>query len=152
MAGGGQSAGSLGRRSGWSDQQHLLLIRWPMRRKLKRADVFSLRFSRLSILAEFITYFLAVPEKGSPLQGRYVNEHIGSAVFRRNEAESFVSVEKLYSASGHVSPVASAGISCDAHPKVLNRQPQPFRASARGRGEANSGRRTCDRREPKSVL
>jgi hypothetical protein len=81
-----------------------------------------------------------------------VNEHIGSAVFRRNEAESFVSVEKLYSASGHVSPVASAGISCDAHPKVLNRQPQPSRASARGRGEANSGRRTCDRREPKSVL
>jgi len=67
----------------------------------ERPDVFGLRLAGLSILTDVEGYVLAFLQDIAVFQGRYVDEHVGTARFRRDEAKTLVRVEKLYFTGRH---------------------------------------------------
>jgi len=60
-----------------------------------RSDVFRLRLSGLAVLAQLVVD-LSVSKNGVALYSRHVDEHICPTIVGRDEAETFILVEKLY--------------------------------------------------------
>ena len=65
-----------------------------------RTDVLSLGLSGLTILTELVADILAIAQR-SALDRRDMHKDVRAAIVRRNEAETLVLIEKLYSAIRH---------------------------------------------------
>jgi len=70
-------------------------------RRSEHANVLSLRFSGLAVLANFESDLVTFSQGPTLLQGRYVNEHVRSTILRRNEAKSLVVIEKFNCTGSH---------------------------------------------------
>lgn len=73
-------------------------------------DVFSLRFTCLAILTDFIAHLLPFAKRASALKGRYMDEDIGSSSLWRDEPKSLVVVEELHDAIGHIQSLFLLGV------------------------------------------
>jgi len=68
-------------------------------RRSEHANVLSLRFSGLAVLANFESDLVTFSERTALLQSGHVNEHVRSTILRRNEAKSLVIIGALLGAA-----------------------------------------------------